>query len=136
MGLFTYPVTKILDGTCGLLRIGYSLLLRQSLLVGNKPLKEAKRRFKIWIDALYLTLFYFPRHCFGLKLGYVPGTAPQQQHQQKQINTGNMCKQVMGNRVVYVAQTVHRFAHHAKCVQRCQTYLFVSNKRKFTIKIT
>jgi hypothetical protein len=33
--------------------------------------------------------------CFGLKLGYVPGTAAQQQHQQKQINPGNMCKQVM-----------------------------------------
>jgi hypothetical protein len=41
-----------------------------------------------------------------------------------------------GNLVVYVAQTAHRFAHRAKCVQRCQTYLFVSNKRKFTIKIT
>jgi hypothetical protein len=37
----------------------------------------------------------------------------------------------MGNLVVYVAQTVHRFAHHAKCVQRCQTYLFVPKKRKF-----
>jgi hypothetical protein len=47
------------------------------------------------------------------------------------INNGNQ-----GNLVVYVAQTVHRFAHHTKCVQRCQTYLFVSNKRKFTIKIT
>jgi hypothetical protein len=46
-------VTKTLDGTCGLLRIGYSLLLRQSLLAGNKPLKEAKGRFKISIDALY-----------------------------------------------------------------------------------
>jgi hypothetical protein len=46
------PVTKTLDGTCGLLRIGYSLLLRQSLLAGNKPLKEAKGRFKISIDAL------------------------------------------------------------------------------------
>jgi hypothetical protein len=34
----------------------------------------------------------------------------------------------MGNLVVYVAQTVHRFAHHAKCVQRCQTYLFVPKK--------
>jgi hypothetical protein len=31
---------------------------------------------------------------FGLKLGYVPG-ATAQQHQQKQINPGNMCKQVM-----------------------------------------
>jgi hypothetical protein len=51
-GLFTYPVTKTLDGTCGLLRIGYSPLLRQSLLAGNKPLKEAKGRFKISIDAL------------------------------------------------------------------------------------
>jgi hypothetical protein len=48
--LFTYPVTKTLDG---LLRIGYSPLLRQSLLAGNKPLKEAKSRFKISIDALY-----------------------------------------------------------------------------------
>jgi hypothetical protein len=46
-------VTKTLDGTCGLLRIGYSLLLRQSLLAGNKPLKEAKGRFKISIDAVY-----------------------------------------------------------------------------------
>jgi hypothetical protein len=35
------------------LRIGYSPLLRQSLLAGNKPLKEAKGRFKISIDALY-----------------------------------------------------------------------------------
>jgi hypothetical protein len=34
-GLFTYPVTKTLDGTCGLLRIGYSPLLRQSLLAGK-----------------------------------------------------------------------------------------------------
>jgi hypothetical protein len=38
--------------------------------------------------------------CFGLKLGilwlgYVPGTAAQQQYQQKPINPGNMCKQVM-----------------------------------------
>jgi hypothetical protein len=33
-----------------------------------------------------------------------------------------------GNLVVYVAQTVHRFAHHAKCVLRCQTYLFVSKR--------
>jgi hypothetical protein len=32
---------------------------------------------------------------FGLKLGYVPGAALQQQHQQKQINPRNMCKQVM-----------------------------------------
>jgi hypothetical protein len=31
-------------------------------------------------------------------------------------------KRNAGNLVVYVAQTVHRFAHHAKCVQRCQTY--------------
>jgi hypothetical protein len=37
----------------GLLRIGYSPLLRQSLLAGNKPLKESKGRFKISIDALY-----------------------------------------------------------------------------------
>jgi hypothetical protein len=42
----------------------------------------------------------------------------------------------MGNLVVYVAQTAHRFAHRAECVQRGQTYLFVSNKRKFTINIT
>jgi hypothetical protein len=51
--LFTYLVTKTRDGTCGLVRIGYSPLLRQSLLAGNKPLKEAKGRFKISIDALY-----------------------------------------------------------------------------------
>jgi hypothetical protein len=35
------------------LRIGYSPLLRQSLLASNKPLKEAKGRFKISIDALH-----------------------------------------------------------------------------------
>jgi hypothetical protein len=57
-GLFTYPVTKTLDGTCGLLRIRYSPLLRQSLLAGNKPLKEAKGRFKISIDALYSHVKY------------------------------------------------------------------------------
>jgi hypothetical protein len=34
------------------LRIGYSPLLPQSLSAGNKPLKEAKGRFKISIDAL------------------------------------------------------------------------------------
>jgi hypothetical protein len=36
------------------LRIGYSPLLQQSLLAGNKPLKESKGRFKISIDSLYL----------------------------------------------------------------------------------
>jgi hypothetical protein len=36
-----------------IIRVGYSPLLRQSLLAGNKPLKEAKGRFKISIDALY-----------------------------------------------------------------------------------
>jgi hypothetical protein len=60
-GLFTYPVTKTLDGTRGLLRIGYSPLLRQSLLAGNKPLKEAKGRFKISIDALYYLLKVYSR---------------------------------------------------------------------------
>jgi hypothetical protein len=50
--------------------------------------------------------------------------------------TADTIEVILGNLVVYVAQTVHRFAHRAKCVQRCQTYLFVSNKRKFTIKIT
>jgi hypothetical protein len=51
-GLVVKPNYKWENYTCGLLRIGYSPLLRQSLLAGNKPLKEAKGRFKISIDAL------------------------------------------------------------------------------------